>query len=98
MTFALAAEADGAPLLTIAGELDITTVAALEDALAPTLARQPERLVVDLARVSFADSSAIAQWVRWAGAVGRLELRHPSPLLRAVITRMGLAETLRVYS
>lgn len=96
MTFELLTDADGSVVIRIAGELDITTVDELDVALRPALGGRPERLVVDLADVRFADSSAIAQWVKWAGAVGTLEIRNPSPLLRAVIARMGLAETLRV--
>lgn len=45
--------------------------------------------------VRFADSSAIAQWVRWSMAVGEFELREPSPLARRVIDAMGLAPNLR---
>jgi hypothetical protein len=44
--------------------------------------------------LDFADSSAIALFVRWANRVRRIEIREPSPLLRRVIERMGLAERL----
>ena len=44
----------------------------------------------------FADSSAIALWVRWAGAVSEFELLDPPPLLRRVINAMGLADKLGV--
>jgi hypothetical protein len=50
--------------------------------------------VIDLARLRFADSSAIALWVRWASMVGAIELRNASPLLRRVVTTMGLSERL----
>jgi hypothetical protein len=36
--------------------------------------------------------------VGWAAAVGEIELRDASPLLRQVITKMGLAETLRLMA
>ena len=55
-----------------------------------------EVLVVEVGDVSFADSSAIAMWVRWAGAVPQFELRDPSPLLRRVIRTMGLGVKLGV--
>jgi ABC-type transporter Mla MlaB component len=53
-------------------------------------------LTVDVGGVRFADSSAIALWVRWAAAVDNLELRGASPLLRRLITSMGLEHHLRL--
>lgn len=35
-------------------------------------------------------------WVRWAGAVGEVELRDASPLLQQVIMRMELQGKLRL--
>jgi anti-anti-sigma factor len=96
MTFELASDGDGAPLVRIAGELDMTNVEELGAAVAPVLEARPERLVVDLSGLGFADSSAIALFVRWANAVEQVELRQPSLLLRRVISRMGLAERLRM--
>jgi anti-sigma B factor antagonist len=86
----------GTTVVTVRGELDISNVTQLEAAVEPTVAANPDRLVVDVRELRFADSSAIAVWVRWATAVGDIELRHPSPLLRQVITKMGLKETLRI--
>jgi anti-anti-sigma factor len=85
---------DDVAIVTIAGELDIAGVDSLQSEVAGVLARAPARLVVDVGRVRFADSSAIALWVRWAGDVSQFELRDPPPLLRKVVTAMGLAETL----
>jgi anti-anti-sigma factor len=96
MTFELGDDSGGAPLVRIAGEIDMTNVAELDAAVEPIVSRRPERLVIDAGAVSFADSSAIALWVRWANVVGHLEIRDPSQLLRRVITRMGLAEHLRM--
>lgn len=42
-------------VLAVAGELDLTTVGALEDQAAHALAARPARLVVDLAGLRFAD-------------------------------------------
>ena len=87
---------DGSAVVRISGELDISAVDALESEVAPVLANRPRRLVVDVSDLRFADSSAIALWVRWASTTGDFELRHPSPLLLRVITAMGLAEKLAV--
>lgn len=90
-------EIDGDGLtVRISGELDITNVDALESVVGSALERRPERLIIDLGGLRFADSSAIALWVRWAAAVHEIELRDVSPILRRVIDTMGLADTLNV--
>jgi anti-anti-sigma factor len=85
---------DGEVLVTISGELDITAVDALQERVAPLLERGPRRLVVDVSALRFADSSAIALWVRWATVAEHFELRDPPSLLRRVIYGMGLAKKL----
>jgi anti-sigma B factor antagonist len=95
MTFDVATSG-GSAVVTVTGELDIANIAPLELAVAPIIETKPQRLVVDVSGLRFADSSAIALWVRWASSVGEIELRDPSPLLRRVILSMGLGERLRV--
>jgi anti-anti-sigma factor len=83
-------------IVTISGELDIANIGELEAAVEPVVTGKPERLVIDVGGLSFADSSAIALWVRWAATVGEIELRDVSPLLRRVIGSMGLERKLRL--
>lgn len=94
MTFTVSPDGDGGVVVAIVGELDMDTAETLALGVAAVLAERPKRLTVDLAGLSFADSSAIALWVRWAGAVGEIRLRNASPLVHRVITTMGLAERL----
>lgn len=89
-------DGDGGLTVRISGELDITNVDALEAAVGSALERHPGRLVIELNGLRFADSSAIALWVRWSTAVHEIELRDVSPILRRVIDSMGLADTLNV--
>lgn len=96
MTFDLVEEDEGTLTVTLAGELDITNVDALGSAVAPALGRGPQRVVIDVRALRFADSSAIALWVQWAGAVPEIELRDVSPLLRRVVESMGLSGTLNL--
>jgi anti-anti-sigma factor len=96
LTFDLSEDQDGAPLVSLGGELDMSTAPALESAVSPIIARKPNRLVIDAARLEFADSSAIALLVRWANLVPHVEIRRPPKLLRHVIARMGLSERLHV--
>jgi len=92
----VATDAAGNTVVRIGGDLDISGIEALEARVAPVLARHPSKLIVDAAGLRFADSSAIALWVRWATIVDDFELRDPSPLLRRVVTAMGLGEKLAV--
>src|SRR5579884_1907424 len=96
LTFDLAEDHDGSPVVRLSGELDMTTVPELESAVSTIIARDPTRLVVDASELKFADSSAIALLVRWANLIPKVEIRHPPELLRRVIARMGLSETLQV--
>src|ERR1700744_5994231 len=88
MTFEVLPGEDETPIVKVDGELDITTIDSLEEAVKPILDSDPERLVVDVSGLRFADSSAIALWVKWSTAVRELEIRDPSPLLRRVIDSM----------
>ena len=90
MTFAVARSDGATAVLTIAGELDISNIDQLAAAVEPVIEARPDRLVVNVGGLRFADSSAIALWVRWAADV-EVELRDPPAILRQVITRMGLA-------
>lgn len=96
MTFELLTDRDGSALVKVSGELDMSTIPRLEAAVDAIISGRPDRLVVDASGVEFADSSAIALWVRWANHVGQIEFREPPPLIRRVIARMGLSERLRM--
>jgi anti-anti-sigma factor len=98
VSFNVAVDQAGALVVTLAGEMDMSTIDEVESQVTPALADRPGRLIVDVGQLRFADSSAIALWVRWASTVSDFELRNPSPLLRRVITAMGLAQKLAVGS
>jgi anti-anti-sigma factor len=90
MTFAISGAGTPTLTVTIRGELDIAGVAELQQAVGPRL-EGSDRLVLELGGLSFADSSAIALWVRWSATVAEMELRNVKPLLSRVISSMGLA-------
>jgi len=98
MDFDIAREGDGSAVVTVRGDLDIATTEQLNAAVTPVIADAPQRLIVDVSALRFADSSAIALWVRWAAQVGELQLRGASPLLARLISSMGLANHLRLTS
>jgi len=89
---------DGATRLAIAGELDLATAPALHDAVAGLLAAgEPLNLVIDLADVSFLDSSGLGALLQVRAEVlaagGRLTLAGVAPGPRRVIAIAGLAGT-----
>ncbi|MBV9838999.1 MAG: STAS domain-containing protein [Solirubrobacterales bacterium] len=96
LTFELARDGDGSPLVILGGDLDISNAEELQTKVEPVIGGSPERLIVDVSGLRFADSSAIALFVRWANLVRQVELREPSPLLRRLIERMGLANRLQM--
>ena len=53
-------EADGAAVITVAGEIDIATGDIVRTAVATAIEHSPARLVFDMAAVDFMDSSGIA--------------------------------------
>jgi anti-anti-sigma factor len=75
MTFELDSDTQGTVVVRVRGELDISNVARLESAVAPILENKPGHLLVDVGDLRFADTSAIAVWVRWATLVPSVELR-----------------------
>lgn len=96
ITFDVAVTPERDATVTITGELDLGGIAPLQSQVDQALDRGVRRLIVDVSDLRFADSSAIALWVRWAGTVDAFELRNPPTLLRRVIGAMGLGETLGV--
>ncbi len=51
--------ADGAVVVSLAGELDLYNANAVRDALLDCCAESPDRLIVDLSAVKFIDSTAL---------------------------------------
>lgn len=96
LSFEVSREDDRSLLVKLHGELDLATADELDTALKPLVDRDTRRLVVDARGLRFADSSAIALFVRLANAVGEIEIRQPPELLQEVIKRMGLADRLRL--
>ena len=96
LSFEVTSDGDQSVHLTLHGELDVVTADEVEARLKPLIDQGARRIVADVGDLRFADSSAIALWVRWANSVDEVEIRNPSALLRQVIERMGLAERLGI--
>lgn len=83
-------------VLRIEGELDLSNVDALRPELMDIVAEQPDRVILELASLSFMDSSGIALLVEAAQQVGSLELRNPSAVIRRVLEATGLVSVFRI--
>lgn len=97
-TVDVSADEPGTVVVRLGGELDLSSVADVEAEVGPALATGPRRLIIDVSGLRFADSSAIALWVRWALAIEHFELRDPPPFVRRVLATMGLSERLGVQT
>lgn len=88
----------GRALITLRGELDLTTTPPLERALAPLLARADIALLVfDMAGLELMDSSGIAVLLKAAVGGGKqIHLRHAPEVIREVVMVTGLAGILQV--
>lgn len=82
------------PVLTVSGELDMSSVPALSRELAAVLQEQPESVTLDLAGVTFIDSSGLNLLVGTSKALrkhqGTLWLSSPRPPVRRLLEIVGL--------
>jgi anti-anti-sigma factor len=85
---------DGSYELVLEGELDLSMTDGLRAEVEETIAAVTGTLVIEIAQLRFADSSAIALWVSWSQRVPRLEIHHAQPMILRVIQAMGLTKKL----
>ncbi len=93
-----AREEDGALVLRLSGDLDVTNAAQVRSAIDAVVSSGTERLIFDLADLQFMDSSGIAMLVSVAREGREVQLRNPSAIVRRLIELTGLAETFGITS
>lgn len=79
--------------LTIGGELDWATAPVLTERLTEVMARQPERVTLDLARLDFMDCAGVSPIVRARRdlpACCPLVLESPVPRVRKLLAATGV--------
>jgi anti-sigma B factor antagonist len=89
-------DAQGDPIITLSGELDIAGAGSLEESLAPVMAQSPARLIFELKDLRFMDSAGIAVLVGAAKKVGAVKLRNTSPIVQRVVELTGLSDVLSI--
>jgi len=83
----------GVAIATVRGEIDIDTVGALSEHLGHLAGKNPQRLVIDLAGVSFIDSSGLGGFVRIRKALPPgcpVVIRSPQRRVRQLFRITGL--------
>jgi anti-anti-sigma factor len=92
----------GIPLVVASGEIDVATAPLFREALLAATAIA-DRVVLDLSRVTFLDSTGMGAIVRAAGtgsrgAPVRLALAGPTPMVRKVLEVAGLSAMLPMFT
>jgi anti-sigma B factor antagonist len=94
------AAGEAGSVVTLAGEADLTTVAALREALSAQIDGGARHLTVDLSRLRFADSMALHALAVAGRAIeeagGKLELLRPQPPVARVLELLCLDQVLTV--
>jgi anti-anti-sigma factor len=92
--------ADDAVVVVLAGELDLYNAGEVRTVLLAACDEQPERLVVDLAQVTFIDSTALGVLIEARSRLsdrGAFTLAAPQLATRRALEVSGLDRHFRVY-
>ena len=87
-------------VVSVAGELDMATAPQLQDQISDLLEKGRNRLVFDLADVSFCDSTGLSVFVRAKNSTddgGVVRLAAPQRGVLRILEVSGLVEVLRTY-
>ncbi|MER7278245.1 STAS domain-containing protein [Dactylosporangium sp. NPDC000244] len=93
-------EPDGGTVLAVRGEVDVATAPALREAIVRAVDGRPARVVIDLAAVSFMDSSALGVLIsgyKYAQGAGvAMVLASPGPGVYRLLRTSGMVEIFEV--
>ncbi|QIS24264.1 STAS domain-containing protein [Nocardia terpenica] len=91
---------DEATVLTVAGEVDLATAPALENAIEATLGGKPAALIIDLSQVSFLASAGMAALVaahQRAGSVTHIAVVADGPATSRQLKMTNLDQVFALY-
>ncbi len=91
---------DGTAIVTVSGEIDLATVATLNDAITEAFTHQPTALVVDLSAVGFLASAGLQTLVithETAGEATRFAVVAEGPATSRPIQLTGLDKVFALY-
>ncbi|MFF4729994.1 STAS domain-containing protein [Streptomyces mirabilis] len=91
-------EAGRSTVIAVRGEVDLDNAGELDEALAAAGRARPGAVVLDLAAVTFLDSTTINVVLRAHGVLGpRLRLAALSPFVERVLGITGISDVLPVF-
>ena len=90
------AHQDGTPVISVAGELDLTNAEEVRSAIEAVVGGHDQRVVFDVSALTFMDSSGIALFASVTRRAREVELRDPTPIVRRLIEMTGLDKVLRM--
>jgi anti-sigma B factor antagonist len=86
---------DGTCVMHVAGELDIVSTPKLHEHLVAAMATGPRRLIVDLSRTTYMDSSGVAELAltgkKFAARGGSFELELGESKVKKILDIAGLS-------
>jgi len=92
----IAGDLDGHPLLTVVGDLDMSTAPSLTRAALSLIADGARDVIIDARELAFCDSSGLATFVQVAARIspdgGRLAIAGPQSIVRRILEVSGLDE------
>ncbi len=92
------ADEDGATVVRLSGELDISNVDAIRAELDPVVRATTHRLVLDLGELQFMDSSGIALLLQAAQRVPAVVTRNPTGIVERILVSSGVTGVLHLES
>jgi anti-sigma B factor antagonist len=81
-----------APVIALAGELDLASVEMTRAGIEQLLAQQPGHVTFDLEKLTFMDSSGIALLVQVSNDVETVTLIRVPPIVHRILEATGLLE------
>jgi anti-sigma B factor antagonist len=94
-------DVEGHPVLVVYGELDVLTSPRLHEAISLVVSEKPAVFLIDMANVTFIDSSALGTLVsahrHMAEGGGELRLVAVSPTSARVFEVAGLSERFQLF-
>ena len=86
---------DGDAFVALSGEIDISNADEVKAAIDNVTAKRPARVVFDLSKLDYLDSSGIALLLRAAERC-EVEVRHSSPVIARLLRATGVADVLHL--
>jgi anti-anti-sigma factor len=86
---------DGSVVFALVGEMDLSNLGVVRSRLEDAVKDRPVRLVLDLSKLEFIDSSGIALLLETSNRAVHIEVR-PSYAVRRLIELMGLHDALPI--